>query len=384
MQHALSIQSARVLDFRQPILRAHKTSEAENFQQYRPYLTQLFGELTNAQLKQVFSVAHIQHFETGQFVFRQGDTDNALYIVLSGRLRVLQQTEAGTQLLGDVAAGEPVGEFALFTNDPRTASVVAIRKSLVLRIYETDYKALVATNPHFAYTLPQFVINRMRRKSFQHKLGAAPKNVAVIKLQPDHDFTGWTDDMKQELAAMGKPVTVYDTEIQSNEDPHAIFEEMENSEGLNILVCDEAHPAWANQCLTYCDLVVVATEFYAPSSLYAIEQKLGIYSENILNKKIYLLLLHPENAPFPTQTQRWLEDRPVNLHLHVRQHNARDIRRFCRIITHQAAGSGPVRQFNSSMPAELETLIAKAQNGTTGHVLELKHALIQIRKKVRS
>ena len=55
-----------------------------------------------------------------------------------------------------------------------------------------------------------------------------------------------------------------------------------------------------------------------------------------------------------------------------------------RIITHQAAGSGPVRQFNSSMPAELETLIAKAQNGTTGHVLELKHALIQIRKKVRS
>ncbi|MCC7245746.1 MAG: patatin-like phospholipase family protein [Saprospiraceae bacterium] len=113
---------------------------------------------------------------------------------------------------------------------------------------------------------------------------------------------------------------------------------MENSTGLNILICDEAHPAWANQCLTYCDLVVVATEFYAPSDLYAIEQKLNIYSENILNKKIYLLLLHPENAPFPTHTQRWLSERPVNLHLHLRQRNARDIRRFCRILTHQAIG----------------------------------------------
>jgi predicted acylesterase/phospholipase RssA/CRP-like cAMP-binding protein len=338
MQHSVSIPFAREIDFRQPVLDTYKMTQVENFQHYRPYLTQLFGELTEAQLKQVFSVAHIQQFDTGEFVFRQGDTDNALYIVLSGRLRVIQQTESGTQLLGDVAAGEPVGEFALFTNDPRTASVVAIRKSLVLRIYEADYKELVTKNPHFAYTLPQFVINRMRRRSFQHKLGSAPKNVAVIKLQADRDFTGWTDDMKRELTALGMPVTLYNTENQFDKDPHTMFEEMENSEGLNILVCDEAHPVWANQCLTYCDLVVVATEFNAPSSLYDIEQKLGIYSENILNKKIYLLLLHPENAPFPTQTQRWLEDRPVNLHLHVRQNNARDIRRFCRIITHQAVG----------------------------------------------
>jgi NTE family protein len=338
MQHLLSFQSAVVHDFGQPFSGTQKMRPAEHLQHYRPYLTQLFGELTDAQLQQVFSVARIQHFETGQFVFRQGDTDNALYIVLSGRLRVVQHSGAGTQILGDVAAGEPVGEFALFTKDPRTASVVAIRKSLVLQLYEADYKALVTDNPHFAYNLPQFVINRMRRKTFQHQLGAAPKNVAVIKLQPDHDFSGWTDDMKQELAEMGVPVTVYDAESRSSEDQHTIFEEMENSEGLNILVCDEAHTAWANQCLTYCDLVVVATEFYASSNLYAIEQKLNIYSENILNKKIYLLLLHPENAPSPAHTQRWLAKRPVNLHLHVRKHNARDIRRFCRIITHQAIG----------------------------------------------
>jgi NTE family protein len=337
MQHYLSFQSARVYDF-SPALKVHKTKQAANYQQYRPYLSQLFGELTDAQLDQVFSVAKLQHFETGQYVFQQGDTDNALYIVLSGRLRVIQQNETGTHILGDVAAGEPVGEFALFTKDPRTASVVAIRKSLVLQIYESDYKALVAENPHFAYNLPQFVINRMQRKAFQRQLGAAPKNVAVIKLQADHDFSGWTDDMKQELAAMGTPVTVYEAANEQAEDQHALFEEMENSQGLNILVCDEAHPAWANQCLTYCDLVVVATEFYAPSSLYSIEQKLNIYSQNILNKKIYLLLLHPEHAPFPTQTRRWLAERPVNLHLHLRQRNARDIRRFCRIITHQAIG----------------------------------------------
>lgn len=338
MQHNSSISSAHFYHFDQTLSGASRTGQAEHLQQFRPYLTQLFGELTDAQLNQVFSVARIQHFETGQFVFQQGDTDNALYIVLSGRLRVVQQTETGTHILGDVAAGEPVGEFALFTNDPRTASVVAIRGSLVLQIDEADYRTIVAENPHLAYNLPQFVINRMRRKSFQHRLGAAPKNVAVIKLQADKDFSGWTNDIKQELAGMDTPVTVYEAEDHLFADRHAMFEEMENSAGMNILLCDEANPTWANECLTYCDLVVVATEFYAPSSLYAIEEKLNIYSKNILNKKIYLLLLHPENAPLPSQTQRWLEERPVNLHLHVRQGNARDIRRFCRILTHQAVG----------------------------------------------
>ncbi|MBN8680958.1 MAG: patatin-like phospholipase family protein [Chitinophagales bacterium] len=335
MHHLLSLQSAIT---NQPLVGTRQTSLADHFQHYRPYLSQLFGELTNAQLEQVFAASHVHQFETGQFLFQQGDTDNTLYIVLSGRLRVIQQTEAGTRLLGDIAAGEPVGEFALFTKDPRTASVVAIRKSLVLEIYEEDYKKLVTDNPQFAFNLPQFVINRMRRKGFQQRLEAAPKNVALIKLQPDNDFTPWTDHMKQELTAMNVPVSVYGSENRSEEDHHAIFEEMENSEGLNILVCDEDNPEWANQCLTYCDLVVVATEFYAPSSLYAIEQKLKIYNENILNKKIYLLLLHPENGDAPSQTQRWLEERPVNLHLHVRKHNDRDIRRFCRIITHKAVG----------------------------------------------
>jgi len=338
MQQYRSLQSARAYDLLTPVLTPYRTKQAGNHQQYRPYLTQLFGELTDVQFQQVFSVANIQHFETGEFVFKQGDMDNALYIVLSGRLRVIQQNETGTHILGDVAAGEPVGEFALFTKNPRTASVVAIRKSLVLRMYESDYKALITANPHFAYNLPQFVINRMRRKTFEQQLGAAPKNVAIIKLQADQDFSGWTNDIKQELAGMGTPVEVYSAEDQQEEDQHTIFEEMENSKGLNILVCDEDHPAWANQCLTYCDLVVVATGFYAPSSLYSIEQKLNIYSENILNKKIYLLLLHPENAPLPINTQRWLADRPVNLHLHLRQRNARDIRRFCRILTHQAIG----------------------------------------------
>jgi predicted acylesterase/phospholipase RssA len=137
---------------------------------------------------------------------------------------------------------------------------------------------------------------------------------------------------------MNTSINVYSSDNQLIENPNAIFEEMENNEGINILICDDDHPTWAKQCILYCDLVIVATEFDAPNSLYAIEKHLNIYAANILNKKIYLLLLHPENAYAPSLTRRWFENRNFDLHLHIRANNPKDIRRFCRILTHRAVG----------------------------------------------
>jgi NTE family protein len=72
--------------------------------------------------------------------------------VLSGRLRAINQDKNNTLVLGDIAEGEPVGEIALFTNEPRMAGVLAIRKSLVLEInrdlYHTLVSKILVLHPH--------------------------------------------------------------------------------------------------------------------------------------------------------------------------------------------------------------------------------------------
>jgi predicted acylesterase/phospholipase RssA len=65
---------------------------------------------------------------------------------------------------------------------------------------------------------------------------------------------------------------------------------------------------------------------------------LSLYTSNVMNKKIYLLLLHAEAADMPINTRRWFDGRIFDLHLHIRKNNLADIRRFCRIVTHQATG----------------------------------------------
>lgn len=307
-------------------------------QHYQPFLEQLFGPLSEEQVQQVFSIAETLHFEAGQYLFQEGDAENALYIVLSGRLRVLRRVDNSFKILGDVSAGEPVGEFALFTKEPRSASVIAIRRSTVLQIDEADYTALIAQYPHFANTLTRFVINRLRRHAFQQRMASAPKNVAIVKLQSDLDLSPWTDKIRQQLADLNVDIRVYYAADQPVDNPQAVYEEIENSEGMNFLVCDVQHETWAKQCITYCDLVLVVTDFYAPHALCPIETQLNLYASDILNKKTYLLLLHPEDAPLPAHTRRWFEGRRIDLHLHLRKNNLKDIRRFCRIITNRAIG----------------------------------------------
>lgn len=276
--------------------------------------------------------------EPGAFVFEQGDHNNALYIVLSGRLRAVVQDEHAMHILGDIGEGEPAGEFALFTNEPRMASVLAIRKTTVLEINKQQYEALVARNPSFAATLTGVLIGRLKRNMLERHLSAIPRNIALVNLQADHDLSPWTRDIEKTFRESGTPIYVYDHTSATEGDQAAVFDSLEQHMGMNILVCSEAHPEWSRQCLLYADLVIVATDFKASPELYPVEQLLDLYSQSILNKKIYIVFLHKQNAPFPAHTQRWLARRKVNLHIHVRKNNARDVRRFCRIIAHQAVG----------------------------------------------
>lgn len=304
----------------------------------RQSLVNLFGEMSDAQLEHILSVANICELETGQYIFQQGETGNAFYIVLSGRFRALQNTDDGIFILGDICAGEPVGEFSLFTREPHSASIVALRKSSVLRIEDDEYLSLIREFPAFANTLTKFVIDRLRRNAQQKKTDAAPKNIAIINLQPGHDVSVYTTRIEQQLLEMGLEIKIYDSQSLTEENYNAAFDNMDKQTGINFLVCDMESPQWALQSIAYSDLVIVATAFDEDPGLYEIEKMLALYTSNVMNKKIYLLLLHPENAPLPVNTRKWFEGRVFDLHLHIRANNLSDIRRFCRIVTHQAIG----------------------------------------------
>ena len=68
-----------------------------------------------------------RRFQSGELVFKKGDTGNAMFLVLAGKVEIFLPGEGGSErvVLKEVSEGEHFGELSLFDDKPRSASVFA-------------------------------------------------------------------------------------------------------------------------------------------------------------------------------------------------------------------------------------------------------------------
>src|SRR5262245_37981795 len=90
----------------------------------------LFANLPPASLDALAALASPLSLRSGERLFTEDEPAEHLYIVATGRLRVMIRG----QLAGLVAALEPIGEIGLLSGEKRTATVEAIRDSQLIQI----------------------------------------------------------------------------------------------------------------------------------------------------------------------------------------------------------------------------------------------------------
>jgi CRP/FNR family cyclic AMP-dependent transcriptional regulator len=95
----------------------------------------------------------------GEFLFREGDEAQSLYIVKKGSLRIM----SGSVVYETVMAGGVVGEMALIEDGaPRSASVLAVNHAELWEIDTDTFRSMVATNPNFALMIMRVMARRLR------------------------------------------------------------------------------------------------------------------------------------------------------------------------------------------------------------------------------
>jgi CRP-like cAMP-binding protein len=80
----------------------------------------------------------------GGFLFHAGDPGDALYIVARGTLDVLSDKTAAPKVIAQLGEGQVLGEMALISGQPRTASIRALTDAELLRISKDDFLRLIA------------------------------------------------------------------------------------------------------------------------------------------------------------------------------------------------------------------------------------------------
>lgn len=126
----------------------------------------LFATLTQPQAEVLASTVAKKRFKRGEILVEQGKMSNALFIVLSGRTRVVMTDNKGREvILATLQSGDYVGEMSLIDNEPHSATVVAEQQVDVLVLGRDSFLHCLAENAEMAHAVMRGLVQRLRRAS---------------------------------------------------------------------------------------------------------------------------------------------------------------------------------------------------------------------------
>lgn len=102
-------------------------------------------------------------YAAGQAIFSEGESGDAMYVVLEGEVELLIKG-AVVETLGP---GEPFGEMALIDRSPRVGTVVAKTACKLVPIAEKRFLFMVQMTPYFSLDIMKVMAQRLRKMDKQ-------------------------------------------------------------------------------------------------------------------------------------------------------------------------------------------------------------------------
>jgi len=125
---------------------------------------ELFGEMIEEEIDDLTALAQVKKLPKDTTIFHAGDPADAVFVVASGRVKVVITSSDGKEfILTVLGAGQVFGEMALLESAPRSASVVTLSAVEVLVINRGDFQRLLESNPRISLRLMAILSRRLRR-----------------------------------------------------------------------------------------------------------------------------------------------------------------------------------------------------------------------------
>jgi predicted acylesterase/phospholipase RssA/CRP-like cAMP-binding protein len=192
----------------------------------------------------------------GRWLFRGGEAADSMYVVLVGRIEVVIE-DPDPAVIRVLGAGMAVGELALVTDAPRSASVRARRDSRLLRLGRDDFLELLEKEAGFSIALIRALGAQLREsRALTHQAAPLPATIALLPLGGRGPAAPVARALEERLGAG----TALLTEPDSDWDARLDRAERDSERVLLVADGPPGSGDWADFCARQADRVLLLAE----------------------------------------------------------------------------------------------------------------------------
>lgn len=328
--------------------------------------------------------------DAGQVIYHQNDESDAIYIVLNGRLRAIQEENDGKmKVIGEYGQGDSIGELEVLTESRRPGALHAIRDTELAKLPRTLFHSLAQEHPGITIKVSKIIAMRMRalvegpmaeptydgqkasprpRITSNHNL----RTVAIVPCTagvPVVDFGHRLQNALHQIGTLNGVTSLHQANILKHLGRHAFsrmgklklsqyLADLEERYGLVLYIADTSVKSpWTTTCITQADCIcLVGLADGSPS--------IGEYERFLLTTKTTarkeLILLHNERYCPPGLTRQWLKNRPwiTGGHHHIQM----------PYRTEAEQASPPTKKFGNAIKQRVQILQAELQKYTSRRI----------------
>jgi CRP/FNR family transcriptional regulator/CRP/FNR family cyclic AMP-dependent transcriptional regulator len=115
--------------------------------------TAVFGSLDEKDLAALAAACRLRRFARGVALFQAGDPGDTLFVLCSGQVKIVLETDGTDFILCLAGPGECLGELSLIDGQPRSATAIAVEPVEALALSQTELLALIRHHPTIGLAL---------------------------------------------------------------------------------------------------------------------------------------------------------------------------------------------------------------------------------------
>lgn len=121
-----------------------------------------FGDIREELRSFLFASFHSRTLQQGDVLFRQGEEGNALHLLISGQVQVVENRAGKEHILTTLGRrGDLIGEMALLGGEPRPGTAIALQPSVVLELLRKEFEDTLEKHPPLALAVSRSLAQRL-------------------------------------------------------------------------------------------------------------------------------------------------------------------------------------------------------------------------------